>query len=342
VTFGVTGASTLSGPVSAGSSLAVTGAASVGGDLSVDGSIIVKGDMITKSQQEINVGDSHIYLNAENTSTSGTSGGIVVNANAMANPEQLVSVSSSVITVAAPTAIAPDSIIQISGCESDATLNGLYIADAIAGSDITIRSIGVNAAFAKTSIPDYAGVGETINVTHVSVGHLLIDAAHNTIEFASGSADTNFDHGVSTNYINYTDRIESLESGLSSSLVDNRSNIQVITSGAGVSQHLEKRVVRIDSTSDTDAIYLPPASSETGGSGDTAWASSHRVYNNTVNPVIIWNNPTSNSSSYVDDGGALWSTTYYFDKAQTLTSIVVAPGESVQLQYVGNGIWITM
>ena len=305
-------------------------------DLIVDGSITVKGDMITKSQQEINVGDSHIYLNAENTVVSDTSGGIVVNAKAIV-VKTISSVVSNMITVSESDAadFAAGDIIQVSGHLVDATLNGLYVVESVNLKNITIKTSDVKAVFVKTAIPDFFNPDniDSVKVAKVKLGHMMIDAEHNTIEFASGFSDSDFDHAVDTNYIKYTDRIETLENNLSSNTVDNRSNIQTITNDVGSIQYLDKRVVVVNSTIDnTNSVFLPPVAS--GGEGDKIWTSSHRVYNNTDVPITIMNKPSINNEDWVE--------TYFFDRVKTQQSIVIESGESIQLQYVTDGVWITM
>lgn len=306
----------------------------------VRGDLLVEGTTVTKNSTELNVGDRHIYLNAANTSTSATNGGVVVNYQAKETDANVTSITGGVIALDTnAVTYAAGAIVQISGAVANPSLNGLYKVQSEGTNSLTVVTSpqNITAPFIKSGIDDLgSGHGETIQLAWVKLGHLQFDN-HGVVEFASGHLDSDFDHSKYAAF---------------AGSVDKRSDLQVITSTADSVQHLEKRVVRVDSTTRAGSIYLPPNAYISGTSGDDTWVSSHRVFNNTVSDLTIWARPSLDSgSTYADPGGESWTVTnsgqpneagFWFNKSGTVDRVVVASGDSIQLQYVGKNRWMTM
>jgi hypothetical protein len=315
----------------------------------IEGDLLVGGTTVTKNATELNVGDRHIYLNAANTdATTATNGGVVVNYKAHKAAASVTSISnegviqlSDVGGVNYVEEISDGAIVQISGAVANPSVNGLYKVGSYGNSQLTVAKAtdGITAPFIKDGdkIPELAsGHGETIQLAWVQLGHLQFDE-HGVVEFASGRLDGDFDHSKYATF---------------AGSVDKRSDLQVIDPDTGT-QHLMKRVVVVKdkvvdgvTTSHSGQIFLAPNAYITGTSGDDTWVSSHRVYNDTASDLTIWARPAiaAPASTYSDPATppASWNSSYYFDKAGTVEKMVVASGDSIQIQYVGSNRWITM
>ena len=341
-TLGVTGISSMDGGIQVNTNkftVDPNGNMVLAGSASIDGALVVKGDMITRSEKEVNVGDSHIYLNAENTDTTNSSrGGIVINHKAISATKTVQSTDGTDRKIVVDDASPFDTgyIIQVHGATAD-DINGLYVVDSVdAPNNAIIIDTASGLDFVKNSITTGTASGETISIVHVEVGHLRLDEG--TIEFASGSQDDKFGND---DYYDFKAEIANVSTTVSNTTVNSHSGLQIITDGVGTIQHLEKRIVRVDSAIDNQ-VYLPTSASATGGTGDGEWYGTHRVYNNTAADITLWTDPTSATSTYVDPDGETWDDAYQFGADSTTKSVLIAPGESIQVQYVGGTKWAIM
>ena len=207
--------------------LQTTGEARVGGSLTVDGDIIVNGSMTTVESKEVNIGDNHIYLNADNIVLGESDAGIVTNCKAIASYTAAYYDSgpgvrapgSLRLTKVSGTDVIPANgdFVQMSGfTDAYAYLNGIhevYIASGDLGLDIrfryedldksVIRFVNNNNVTHTTTeaIPHEALTG--VSVTFVQLSHLMFCAKHGTVKFAYGGKASKFDPDTS-----YTDLIK--------------------------------------------------------------------------------------------------------------------------------------
>ena len=207
--------------------LDVNGEAQVGGSLTVNGDIIVNGSMTTVESKEVNIGDNHIYLNADNIVLGESDAGIVTNCKAIASYTAAYYDSgpgvrapgSLRLTKVSGTDVIPANgdFVQMSGfTDAYAYLNGIhevYIASGDLGLDIrfryedldksVIRFVNNNNVTHTTTeaIPHEALTG--VSVTFVQLSHLMFCAKHGTVKFAYGGKASKFDPDTS-----YTDLIK--------------------------------------------------------------------------------------------------------------------------------------
>jgi hypothetical protein len=323
-------------------------------NVTVKGDLLVEGSTVTKNQEEVNIGDNHIYLNASNTlNTAASAGGIVINSKAVGTVLNVQSIQrytenlnqegppgfgnlyfSNGVAANAETIFSEDDIVQISG-STIADQNGLYVVGANVGTNLVkIKEANVKPLFAKTTMAQAGttGVGDMgsdVKLCKVELGHLLIDDGQ--LKFATGSTDGDFDHTDSSKYLSFAGS------------VDHRSESQTITATANTVQHLEKRVVIVTGAT-SNAIYLPPNTQSYGNSGSSNWLASHRIFNHTTNPITLYSKPSYNGApAYTDPNNGTWGTASTFKHGDSsVTDIEIAAGESIQVQYVTDGVWATM
>ena len=190
--------------------LQTTGEARVGGSLTVDGDIIVNGSMTTVESKEVNIGDNHIYLNADKTVVGETDAGIVTNCN-VSKTYKVRYPSSGVATFVFladdGVALTSDNIdlgalVQVTGFKGDnAHLNGIH---AIEFADNNAKAYRLERpgeeddpiAFlnrADVNVPDISADDlAEVRASLVSVGHLMFCADHKTVKFAYGSNRSEF------------------------------------------------------------------------------------------------------------------------------------------------------
>ncbi len=198
--------------------LQVTGAAQVSGSLTVDGDIIVNGSMTTVESKEVNIGDNHIYLNADKTVVGETDAGIVTNCEVSktyrvkypdAGVATFVFLAADGIDLTGDV-IAVGSLVQVTGFkDKNAHLNGVHAIESADNAAKAYRleranEAGSPIAFLNRADVRVAGISAEdlaeVRASLVSVGHLMFCADHKTVKFAYGSNRSDFvtgdDHGA--------------------------------------------------------------------------------------------------------------------------------------------------
>jgi len=174
--------------------------ARVMGDLVVDEDAVITGNLIvngttTSVNSEVSLlTDNHIYLNDGYTTTSGQTGGLVVNYLPTATTD---SVSSGAFTAgdpgtSNPTVVTTGSgtfsvgdIIQISGTANDQN-DGLFEVLSHSGTTLTIRGVGTTATVEDFTQDDFVTATDSATITQVTVS-VIRSGTDGIWEVGSGS-----------------------------------------------------------------------------------------------------------------------------------------------------------
>ena len=197
-TLGVTGATVLS------STLEVTGDADlngaldvqgdvnlqakldVGGDVTIAGNLSVEGKTTSIQTENVNIKDSHLYVNKNYLSSTARTGGIAVNTKAIAQSlVQSVSGTSMICSVATGegSLFETGDMVELSGLTATSD-DGLYVVQSVSGDDVTLDSSDVFSGGAFSSIVQTAGSNGTVffeqisaagTLAHVHLSFLVID-----------------------------------------------------------------------------------------------------------------------------------------------------------------------
>ena len=207
-TLSVGGASTLTGALSVegastlASTLSVGGDASIAGSLSVTGDINVEGNLITVTSQEVNIGDSFMYLQSENVSTTASHAGIVVNCKAESLAVDYdsgsVSVTDNAVTISIDaTNFTANDLVQISNAATE-KYNGIYEVESVSITEdsITLKTVpATNFAVASSSTlfnNTNASAWTGAKFSHVKVG--VIKCVDGVWKLGQGNKSTDFDY----------------------------------------------------------------------------------------------------------------------------------------------------
>ena len=188
-TLSVTGQTSLAG-------LSATGDASFSQNVSITGDLNVEGNLVSVNSKEVNIGDRFMYLAAENTSTSATSSGVVVNCKSV-NASTSVTYTNNTTSCALGAGDQSDELV-VSG-ESDLAglsagdfvqisqaatekYNGIYEVESVDSENTTmnLKSSGQSefcvassaTLFAANEDSDWSGA----TFTHVLVGAIRCNA----------------------------------------------------------------------------------------------------------------------------------------------------------------------
>lgn len=154
--------------------------------MSVIGNFTVEGTTTSVNLENVNTKDRFLYLNNEYDATTSSSGGIVINSNAV-NPlvADTITATASVnsITTTGSGTFSSNDIIQIKN--SDQTTNdGIYVVAAHTGTALTIKTSGV--PFAHNSI----AAGSTTGTIHkVNIQVIQYSSVANAWQTTSGDND---------------------------------------------------------------------------------------------------------------------------------------------------------
>jgi hypothetical protein len=168
----------------------------VNSDTVINGNLNVIGTKTQISSVNVDVEDNHLYLNAGYTAITAQTGGLAVNYSPIVNEAQAIAsftagvaaASDPVITLAGAVAsVVAGNFIQVSGA-ADLSNNGIYEVQAVAGNDITLRGVGLNATvedFTQNQVTTDGTAGGTVTHVNLSVLRAGTDGAW---EAASGSS----------------------------------------------------------------------------------------------------------------------------------------------------------
>lgn len=271
--------------------LQTTGEARVGGSLTVDGDIIVNGSMTTVESKEVNIGDNHIYLNADKTVVGETDAGIVTNCNVSKTykvkyPNEgvatFVFLAADGITLTGDD-IDEGSLVQVTGFKDDnAHLNGVHAIE-VADNDAKAYRLerpdeaSSPIAFLNRADVNVPGISAEdlaeVRASLVSVGHLMFCADHKTVKFAYGSNRSDFvtgdNHGAAVGTGgSYTDLING-----------DVKHTYSETDGGGADVPIAANVTQVTGTfSATEGLLLP---------SDAPNGSEYKVINSSGSPVKV-------------------------------------------------------
>jgi len=171
-----------------------------GANLRVSGNLAVSGTFETVNQEQVNVGDNNLFLNAGYTTVAPLAGGITVNYLPTATSDAVgvggftagvAAVSNpTVITVGAGTFAAGD-IIQISGAEDESN-NGIYEVNSHVGTTLSVRGIGTVFTTQPWLNNDFTT--DTTASGTITVVNVAVLQANNSGDFqvGKGSSTTGF------------------------------------------------------------------------------------------------------------------------------------------------------
>lgn len=139
---------------------------SASGDVTVAGNLVVNGTTTSIDSTNVLLSDRHLYLNKDQTTTTGQSGGVVVNVKATGTTTTVAGAftTSTVITTGSAVFAAGD-FIQITSADSTEN-NGLFEVSDHTGTTLTIST---TSDFAQTAFVASAVVAGQIDKVLVSV-----------------------------------------------------------------------------------------------------------------------------------------------------------------------------